>query len=88
MRLEHFRISLLTFFTLYDFAYIRKIISLSYNFNKRVVISSHAAFEFAHTKTQLFDDWMISSIADIKVRVLPVPYKKRISSHKVVLNMN
>lgn len=40
LELEHFIISLFRFFTLYDFAYIRKIISLSNNFNKRVVISS------------------------------------------------
>lgn len=61
------------FSTLYDFAYIRKI---SCDFRtpiKRCVISSQAAFELAHTRTDPLVDRTISSMAATNVRVLPVP---------------
>lgn len=77
MKLEHFLISLLTFLSLVDFAYIRNISPTSKTFNKRPAISSHAAFELAHTKIQLFDERMISSMAATSVRVFPVPCQKK-----------
>lgn len=84
-KFEHFLISLLTFFSLCDFAYIRRISSVSKTSKRRLVISSQAAFEFAQTRTHLrFDprfDRTISSIVAIKVRVLPVPKNKYLGSY-------
>lgn len=74
LKLAHFLISLHTFFTLYDFAYNRRISLCLRIFNKRAVISSHAVFETAQTKTQFFfEDRIISSIAQTNVLVFPVP---------------
>lgn len=64
---------LIRFVLLYDLAYMRKISLGLKKSNKRLVISSHAAFEFAQTKIESFDDLMISSIAATNVRVFPVP---------------
>lgn len=80
-KFEHFLISLLTFFSLCDLAYIRRISPVSKTFKRRLVISSQAAFEFAQTRTLLRFDRTISSIAAIKVRVLPVPKKKYLRSY-------
>lgn len=76
VKLEHFLISLFTLFSLCDLANILRISPFSKTVNRRPVISSHAAFEFAQTKTQFFDDRTISSIAPTNVRVLPVPGTK------------
>lgn len=72
-KLEHFLISLSMFLSLCDFAYMRKISPILKTFNRRPVISSHAALELAQTKIQLFDDRIICSMAATNVRVFPVP---------------
>lgn len=72
-KFEHSLSSLLTLLSSYDFAYIRKITPFPKIFNKRPPISSHAVFEFAQINTQFLLDWIISSIAEAKVRVFPVP---------------
>lgn len=56
-----------------DFAYIRKRSLLGKNFKSRSVISSHAAFELAHTNTYLFVVCTISRMAATRVLVFPVP---------------
>lgn len=64
------------FLTLYDEVYNRNISSGFKTSIKRSVISSHAALEFAQTKTYLSVDRTISSMALTNVFVLPVPMVK------------
>lgn len=67
-----------------DFAYILNILhwasSFGKAFNSRVVISSHTAFELAHTRTLRSEVKINSNIAAIRVRVFPVPFGKIIVS--------